>query len=243
MVSLSPQMKLSCQFEAFKADTVVWDNGKIVHGEKLWTKGKNSCTILARSRMQMLWAIFCFGEGYVSDMSGKPELSKKRATPFQYMQFGDGTECLDEWYDDLVHPLIEAGQTYGGTKLHDCQGDQGTCFYGDYDPGVCYREPWLKGSWRLSDFQDVVGYDATGDSTTGLIRWYQWYHFGTEHACDATVREWGLFGLSRHYGPTVGAGYCNIRRYLNRNHLTESEQFYKGSNMIIRAMVTIEIGF
>ena len=235
MVAIRPTLKLSATFTAYKGDTVRWEDGRIVEGEKLWEKGKNSCVILSRARMTMLWQLFCFGETFYRDTSGMPLHRESRCAPFQYMQLGDGTENTDSWWDDLVHPLMEDGQTYGYTKFHDHNSDH--CD----DVNERYKE----GSWRLSDAEDVKPYD---EDTTCVTYW-QWYNFGIEHACDSTITEWGLFTTTKHFFPcpdpdnTAYIVDARIRRYLNRNHLEPVEQFYKDTNMIIRAMVKIEMGF
>ena len=169
MVMMRPTIKLSATFEAFKGDTVIWKDGRIVDGEKLWEKGKNSCTVLSRARMTMLWQLFCFGNTFYNDTSGYEDHQDLRCKPFQYMQLGDGTENTDPWYDDLVHPLMMDGSSYGYTKYHDCKDCQAMVGLDDYG------EPWKEGSFRLSDFQDFAEYDED----TTVVTWWQWYHFGT----------------------------------------------------------------
>jgi len=206
MVMLPMIRKISARFRAFDART----------GKFLWEKGKNSCVLIKDARRFMLWQLMGYGEDYNRTWEhGSPRHSHgKRAQPFCQIAVGDGEENLDNTKNDLVHPIMKKGATYGSTAKN---GE-------DYAPGQ-------------AQMQEAVQIQKTSDTEISVAMFFT---FGSEDCNDAWIKEWGLFCLELNDDEGTDDLY---RRYLNRNHLIEADWIHKTSTIRLRVVVQIELTY
>jgi len=136
------------------------------------------------------------------------------ALPFCQIAVGDGEENLDNTLNDLVHPIMKKGATYGSTAKN---GE-------DYAPGQ-------------AQMQEAVQIQKTSDTEISVAMFFT---FGSEDCNDAWIKEWGLFCLELNDDEGTDDLY---RRYLNRNHLVEGDWIHKTSTIRLRVVVQIELTY